>query len=109
MRAVADPAFDGDDEIAALAFTADTLKDRQVKPRVFVAPGMFYVAEDAGAGASGLDRMASEHRMDELFLRLLATYNAKDRRVRSEEHTSELQSLMRISYAVLVLKKKKQA
>src|SRR3546814_9100720 len=28
-------------------------------------------------------------------------------RTRSEEHTSELQSLMRISYAVLCLKKKK--
>src|SRR3546814_966987 len=28
------------------------------------------------------------------------------RRVRSEEHTSELQSLMRISYAVFCLKKK---
>src|SRR3546814_6127412 len=30
------------------------------------------------------------------------------RRVRSEEHTSELQSLMRISYAVFCLKKKKK-
>src|SRR3546814_2265948 len=30
------------------------------------------------------------------------------RRTRSEEHTSELQSLMRISYAVFCLKKKKQ-
>src|SRR3546814_2848877 len=29
------------------------------------------------------------------------------RRIRSEEHTSELKSLMRISYAVLCLKKKK--
>src|SRR3546814_6112729 len=29
------------------------------------------------------------------------------RKVRSEEHTSELQSLMRISYAVFCLKKKK--
>src|SRR3546814_3257672 len=29
------------------------------------------------------------------------------RQVRSEEHTSELQSLMRISYAVFCLKKKK--
>src|SRR3546814_12116481 len=28
--------------------------------------------------------------------------------IRSEEHTSELQSLMRISYAVFCLKKKKQ-
>src|SRR3546814_10836212 len=33
-------------------------------------------------------------------------YKARDR-VRSEEHTSELQSLMRISYAVFCLKKKK--
>src|SRR3546814_6654956 len=31
-----------------------------------------------------------------------------DRSNRSEEHTSELQSLMRISYAVFCLKKKKQ-
>src|SRR3546814_1280854 len=31
-----------------------------------------------------------------------------DRRTRSEEHTSELQSLMRISYAVFCLKKKKE-
>src|SRR3546814_7403845 len=30
-----------------------------------------------------------------------------DLRIRSEEHTSELQSLMRISYAVFCLKKKK--
>src|SRR3546814_2175957 len=29
--------------------------------------------------------------------------------IRSEEHTSELQSLMRISYAVFCLKKKKQS
>src|SRR3546814_7847786 len=36
------------------------------------------------------------------------TRNAGDDRiVRSEEHTSELQSLMRISYAVFCLKKKK--
>src|SRR3546814_9152574 len=32
----------------------------------------------------------------------------RSRRIRSEEHTSELQSLMRISYAVFCLKKKKQ-
>src|SRR3546814_2755371 len=32
----------------------------------------------------------------------------KDPRYRSEEHTSELQSLMRISYAVFCLKKKKK-
>src|SRR3546814_7786478 len=33
----------------------------------------------------------------------------KTRRARSEEHTSELQSLMRISYAVFCLKKKNTA
>src|SRR3546814_980950 len=32
---------------------------------------------------------------------------SRARRARSEEHTSELQSLMRISYAVFCLKKKK--
>src|SRR3546814_9392148 len=38
-------------------------------------------------------------------------YDKPDRgpiKTRSEEHTSELQSLMRISYAVFCLKKKKQ-
>src|SRR3546814_2337773 len=34
------------------------------------------------------------------------TGNAVAGRIRSEEHTSELQSLMRISYAVFCLKKK---
>src|SRR3546814_1017086 len=34
--------------------------------------------------------------------------SAPDKAKRSEEHTSELQSLMRISYAVFCLKKKKQ-
>src|SRR3546814_2023922 len=33
--------------------------------------------------------------------------HVKDNSTRSEEHTSELQSLMRISYAVFCLKKKK--
>src|SRR3546814_7335837 len=33
---------------------------------------------------------------------------ARPRHARSEEHTSELQSLMRISYAVFCLKKKKK-
>src|SRR3546814_9907637 len=36
------------------------------------------------------------------------TGGALPRHLRSEEHTSELQSLMRISYAVFCLKKKKQ-
>src|SRR3546814_7813732 len=47
---------------------------------------------DAGPGGDDLrHRIAVDHRVDH----------------RSEEHTSELQSLMRISYAVFCLKKKK--
>src|SRR3546814_7898530 len=37
-----------------------------------------------------------------------ADYRGRRRLWRSEEHTSELQSLMRISYAVFCLKKKKK-
>src|SRR3546814_3513754 len=48
----------------------------------------------APAQAACLDRV------DDLLRRL------RPRRLRSEEHTSELQSLMRISYAVFCLKKK---
>src|SRR3546814_7871021 len=40
--------------------------------------------------------------------RRLHPHELLDLPVRSEEHTSELQSLMRISYAVFCLKKKKQ-
>src|SRR3546814_5345508 len=39
---------------------------------------------------------------------LIASHGGLSLRQRSEEHTSELQSLMRISYAVFCLKKKKQ-
>src|SRR3546814_2148890 len=41
----------------------------------------------------------------EAAIRIIATLSDW---LRSEEHTSELQSLMRISYAVFCLKKKKQ-
>src|SRR3546814_2759577 len=41
-------------------------------------------------------------------IKALATEGEYDN-VRSEEHTSELQSLMRISYAVFCLKKKKHS
>src|SRR3546814_7587068 len=39
---------------------------------------------------------------------IAATWGRSDLASRSEEHTSELQSLMRISYAVFCLKKKKR-
>src|SRR3546814_8690808 len=46
-------------------------------------------------------RAAHEHRVGDLLVA-----HALDDRLRSEEHTSELQSLMRISYAVFCLKTK---
>src|SRR3546814_2119100 len=42
-----------------------------------------------------------------LFCEIEVTRSGHPRLVRSEEHTSELQSLMRISYAVFCLKNKK--
>src|SRR3546814_6243563 len=56
-----------------------------------------------------LDELESMHRI--IPLEDLEVLNSiefgKVRLTRSEEHTSELQSLMRISYAVFCLKKKK--
>src|SRR3546814_3864259 len=45
---------------------------------------------------------------DEPILKLEPIIDAFRQTFRSEEHTSELQSLMRISYAVFCLKKKKK-
>src|SRR3546814_5007254 len=47
------------------------------------------------------------HRSDLVFRATLTARNDRAGMARSEEHTSELQSLMRISYAVFCLKKKK--
>src|SRR3546814_3591833 len=61
-----------------------------------------YVLE---VSSPGIDRPLTRARDYERF----AGYEAKvELRRRSEEHTSELQSLMRISYAVFCLKKKKK-
>src|SRR3546814_12704327 len=61
-------------------------------------------------GARGCGRMPGQRRQVEI--RCEPEQWASDRRgyggSRSEEHTSELQSLMRISYAVFCLKKKKK-
>src|SRR3546814_2137843 len=44
---------------------------------------------------------------DQIAFRIYQSFCPLQSLVRSEEHTSELQSLMRISYAVFCLKKKK--
>src|SRR3546814_8853967 len=50
---------------------------------------------------------ASGALFDEATVQASPATSAETVRCRSEEHTSELQSLMRISYAVFCLKKKK--
>src|SRR3546814_5547783 len=68
-----------------------------------LAAGLFLLCQEPGGVDAGRCRV---HRLRRRF--------ANDRRTfqhqrRSEEHTSELQSLMRISYAVFCLKKKKKS
>src|SRR3546814_2785514 len=82
------------DEAAADAFIAGAAKPK--------AEPIATEADEAGQGA--------EPRKSPGLLRfdraLMAKVDAAAKR--SEEHTSELQSLMRISYAVFCLKKKKR-
>src|SRR3546814_10253820 len=64
-------------------------------------------------GCENVQQHEAKHQIGQQFMRFVR--NAGNRvllsqakfRDRSEEHTSELQSLMRISYAVFCLKKKK--
>src|SRR3546814_4503183 len=65
----------------------------------------------AGHGAVALQRLAKSGppRIAAPGPRIAAEHSTlAQRTTRSEEHTSELQSLMRISYAVFCLKKKKK-
>src|SRR3546814_9981765 len=59
--------------------------------------------------ALGFEEIGGEHRRDHARDGKAHQHGHHDREaeIRSEEHTSELQSLMRISYAVFCLKKKK--
>src|SRR3546814_6260316 len=56
-------------------------------------------------GKIGITPSEQQKDIDRIQQTLTSTVNLE--KVRSEEHTSELQSLMRISYAVYCLKKKK--
>src|SRR3546814_2899088 len=73
----------------------DTLEDRRVNPQDDII-SMLWKAEIDGQPTT-MDDM--ENYSEVLFIAGLD---------RSEEHTSELQSLLRISYAVFCLKKKTQ-
>src|SRR3546814_1121715 len=73
-----------------------------------------YIEINAGAGgtesqdwAEMLQRMYTRWAERRGYKVELIDYHAGEQAGRSEEHTSELQSIMRISYAVFCLKKKK--
>src|SRR3546814_7451392 len=63
---------------------------------------------DQEATVLAIVREADVDRCSAARKRQIAALNANYGMSRSEEHTSELQSLMRISYAVFCLKKKKE-
>src|SRR3546814_10521369 len=63
---------------------------------------------DIGLQSATPEASARELRLSAISLNCDGLRTVVDRESRSEEHTSELQSLMRISYAVFCLKKKKK-
>src|SRR3546814_6440523 len=63
---------------------------------------------DRRDGWSGPANRQAEASAEDRSRRLICSASDREEPVRSEEHTSELQSLMRISYAVFCLKKKKK-
>src|SRR3546814_1311074 len=76
---------------------------RSDRPRLWIAHLSRHVLDRAAGAVAG---RVSEH--DSRRRRARAGLPTAVRGSRSEEHTSELQSLMRISYAVFCLKKKKK-
>src|SRR3546814_4920694 len=94
-------------------FPYTTLFRSRKEPEVFGsgAPGgsLGDVRRDADRSASHLRGQAETLVRREVGGHSIDRFNQQHRVLRSEEHTSELQSLMRISYAVFCLKKKIQS
>src|SRR3546814_5845707 len=77
------------------------LEGDHFRVKVFIGAALAKLPFDLVAGMQALGSRAE-------YIRISGNGpNALDFHIRSEEQTSELQSLMRISYAVLCLKKKK--
>src|SRR3546814_7515968 len=83
-----------------------TLKRKWLLAAVFaLATGA--MASSASARDGEMAHHKGHHQWSQASLQAQASAVVTQDMVRSEEHTSELQSLMRISYAVFCLKKKK--
>src|SRR3546814_2654488 len=86
---------------AALTPALSKRVDMTYKTDLFAGKTALVTGATQGIGAAVANRLAS------LGARTIAVGLNSETNERSEEHTSELQSLMRISYAVFCLKKKK--
>src|SRR3546814_9900269 len=92
--------------VERLTHLADQMRAEQqllvriAEQQIEMQPVVRRLAESATQ--SGMDDATRDH------IRNIDLYLARLIEDRSEEHTSELQSLMRISYAVFCLKKKKR-
>src|SRR3546814_3956445 len=87
-----------------------TLRNRDPRPPAGTVEQLEQIGALDDADAAALEFAAQPRDTAEAFMdfgRGLGRQHHR-REGRSEEHTSELQSLMRISYAVFCLKKKKQ-
>src|SRR3546814_9835006 len=80
---------------------------RSLKSRSHSARATGDVASSSASTRSASTRIVLNFRQGNIFP-YRPTLWCANRTGRSEEHTSELQSLMRISYAVFCLKKKKE-
>src|SRR3546814_5000574 len=95
--------YEGRLQSAAGTEIQSLLLDCEGDPEALAPAGLRFVDVES-VGCTQRSRPEAE-RLDRTYRALLGQ---KWRDKRSEEHTSELQSLMRISYAVFCLKKKKQ-
>src|SRR3546814_3610977 len=86
--------------------TADRLRARGIELDASVAYGRLEVSASYAYADSRMRASGVAAALDGLRPAQTPRHQAS---TRSEEHTSELQSLMRISYAVFCLKKKKKA
>src|SRR3546814_5418957 len=84
---------------------AQNMRDSGVKEvAIALRPGSATAKKAEAAGFKVLSNKEAAEWADVIMVAAPDEHQAK---IRSEEHTSELQSLMRISYAVFCLKKKK--
>src|SRR3546814_6973077 len=80
---------------------------RSILSNVLVAAGKEKPKDDElPTAVADLEKQIKEHTSDLTAILPVGGVSANPKEGRSEEHTSELQSLMRISYAVFCLKKK---